>query len=397
MIALARRKHGQHDYVTAPDYAVDLDEPFAYIVLNDITGEVDDLFTLLGGIAALCEPGARVVIVQHNYLWRPLLRLASRLGLKRPDAKQNWLSAGDLRVFLQGAGFETIDVRSKLFCPLRLLGLGPIVNWVAGLVTLIHRMASTEIIVARRVTAGEDVTGKTATIVLTVRDERDNIEPIVRAIPKVGADDEILFVEGHSTDGTRDEVRRMIEAYPHKNIKLLTQDGVGQGDAIRKGFASARGDVIILLEADRTSPPHDILKAFEVIATGRADYVNGTRFIYPRAKGAMPRLNAIGNWCFARWFTWFLGQRVSDVLCGIKAIDRKQYRRLDRNWGFLGVRDPFGDFELIFGAARLGLKICEVPTRYGCRSYGVPKTKALRHGMMLLRMVARATVVFKCR
>lgn len=397
MIRLARRRHPQHEYHLAEDYAVQGDRKFDYIVLHEVAGEVHDLFTLLQRLARCCRSDGRLVIVQHNYLWRPLLRLAALLGIKRPEATPNWLSTGDLQVFLHGAGFETIDIRPKLFCPLRWLGLGSLINWLAGLLPLVNRLASTDILVARPAPGDSQAAGKTASIILTVRDERENIEPMVQAIPKTGAETEIIFVEGHSTDGTREEVQRVIEAYPEKSIRLLAQDGVGQGDAIRKGFAHATGDVVILLEADQTSPSQDILKAFEVVATGRADYVNGSRFIYPRDKGSMPLRNVLGNWLFAVWFCWFLGQRTSDVLCGIKAIDRRQFHRLHHNWGFLGMFDPFGDFELIFGAARLGLKICEVPTRYLPRRYGQPKSRFFEHGWMLLGMAARATVVFKCR
>ncbi len=397
MISLARHRHPQFRYLLASDYEPELDETFEYIVLNDMTGEVHDLFTLLQRIVRLCTPTSRVVIAQHNYLWRPVLRLAARLGLKRPEARQNWLSIGDLGVFLAGAGFETIDVRSKLYCPKRLLGIGPVVNWIAGLLPFVHRLASTEILIARPISYTPDPSTKSASIVLTTRDERVNIEPIVRAIPDVGVTTEIIFVEGHSVDGTREEIERVMSAFPHKRIRLLTQDGIGQGDAIRKGFSEANGDVIILLEADRTSPPEDVLKAFHVIASGHCDYVNGSRFVYPRGKDSMSLRNTIGNTLFAVWFTWFLGQRTSDVLCGLKAIDRRQFARLARRWGFLGVHDPFGDFELIFGAARLGLKISEVPTRYSARVYGESKTRFLRHGMMLMRVALRATMVFKCR
>ena len=397
MIALAGKRRPQHRYLAASDYAFELDESFEYIVLNDMTGEVHDLFSLLQRIAGLCTRTSRVVIVQHNYLWRPVLRLAARLRLKRPEARQNWLSVGDLRVFLDGVGFETIDVRSKLFCPKRLLGLGSAANWVAGLVPFVHRLAGTEILIARLEAHRPDPSTRSASIVLTTRDERENIEPMVKAIPDVGRETEIIFVEGHSTDGTPEEIERVIKGYPEKRIRLLRQTGVGQGDAIRTGFAAATGDVIILLEADQTSPPEDVLKAFEIVASGRSDYVNGSRFIYPRARGSMPVRNAVGNILFAVWFTWFLGQRTSDVLCGLKAIDRRQFARLLGNWEFLGVFDPFGDFELLFGAARLGLKISEVPTRYTARAYGTPKSRFVKHGMMLARMARRATLEFKCR
>jgi len=169
------------------------------------------------------------------------------------------------------------------------------------------------------------------------------------------------------------------------------------GNAILEGFEAATGDVIVLLEADQTSPPRDVLKVFDVIASGRAEFVNGSRFIYPRERRAMPMLNVVGNWVFAMWFMWFLGQRTSDVLCGLKGFERKQFRRIRRNWGFLGVPDPFSDFEMLFGATRLGLKICEVPTRYRPRIYGRTKTRFLKHGWMLARMAVRATGVFRCQ
>lgn len=394
---LARERFPEHEYLESLAAISSTRQTFEYVVIDDIAGESDDLFSLLQGIARLCTPTSRLVIVQHNYLWGPVFRLAEWLGIKRRERDQFWLSIGDLRVFLDGAGFETINVTPKMFCPVRLLGLGPAINWVAGLVPFVHRLASMEILIARRVLHDRHPERKTASIILTVRDELGNIEPMVRQIPDVGAGTEIIFVEGHSTDGTRAEVERVAKQYPGKNVRLLVQDGIGQGDAIHKGFSEASGDVIILLEADQTSPAEDVLKAFDIVAGGRADYVNGSRFIYPRGKGAMPLRKILGNWMFAIWFTWFLGQRTSDVLCGLKAIDRRQFQRLSKNWGSLGLFDPFGDFELIFGAARLGLKICEVPTRYTVRQYGEPKSRFLKHGWMLTRMALRATRVFKCR
>ncbi len=397
MIALATERFPKHRFLAAPDLRPPGDGSYSYIVVNDVAGTVDDLFLFLQGLVPLCRPDTRIVIVQHNYLWRLVFRVAEWLRLKRRSAIQNWLSCGDMTTFLAGAGFETLDVRWKLHCPKFLFGLGPVVNAAASVMPFVGRLASTEYLMARPAADPSAAVEKTATIVLTTRDERDNIEPILKAIPDIGAGTEILFVEGHSTDGTREEIERVIEAHPERDIRLLVQDGVGQGDAIRKGFSHAHGDVIILLEADQTSPPQDVRKAFDIVAAGRAEFVNGTRFVYPRDKGAMPWPNVVGNWVFAMWFTWFLGQRTSDVLCGIKAIDRKQFHRLNQNWGFLGLFDPFGDFELAFGAARLALKTCEVPTRYGCRGYGEPKSRVFRHGMMLLRMAFRATAVFKCR
>jgi len=397
LIAVAAKHHPEHEYIHAAGYLRDIPGRFEYVVINDVMDEVHDVFSFLQSIERVCTPTSRLVIVEPNYLRRPIRRLAAWLGLEYPHARKNLLSAGDLQVILEGVGFETICVQPKLYSQHAWLGFGKLLNALGGLLPFIHRFSGVNILVARPMPPGRVDPGKSASIVMAVRDERDNVEPMVRAIPRVGRSTEIVIVEGHSSDGTRAEIERVMEAYPDKNVRLVVQSGDGVGNAILEGFEAATGDVIILLEADQTSPPQDVLKVFDVIASGRAEFVNGSRFIYPREHRAMPILNVVGNWVFAMWFMWFLGQRTSDVLCGLKGFDRTQFGRIRRNWGFLGVPDPFSDFEMLFGATRLGLKICEVPTRYRSRTYGTTKTRFLKHGWMLARMAVRATGVFRCQ
>jgi glycosyltransferase involved in cell wall biosynthesis len=183
--------------------------------------------------------------------------------------------------------------------------------------------------------------------------------------------------------------------YPDKHIRLLAQPGKGQGDAIRVGFAAARGDVIILYEGDGTSTPEDIHFFYDAICSGRFEFVEGSRFVYPFDNRSMPVLNKIGNILFARWFSWFLGQHTTDVLSGIKAISRKEYETIHVYWGFLGVDDPFGDFELLYGAFRFGMNFCEIPMNYRPRPYGVSKSQVLRHGLYLVRMALRGFWMFR--
>ena len=230
------------------------------------------------------------------------------------------------------------------------------------------------------------------TICITVRNERDNIEPIVRDLPILCDGQEILFVEGHSTDGTAEEIGRVAAAYPRKNVHLITQPGIGQGDAIRAGFASAKGNAIILYEGDGTSDPNDILPFYESLSEGRLDFIEGNRFAFPLPKGAMPWINRVGNFLFARFLSLILNQRLTDVLSGIKGIRKETFLKLNANWGKLGIEDPFGDFELLIGAARSGAKIGELPMNYHPRTYGETKTRVFEHGLRLARIAWNAWV-----
>jgi glycosyltransferase involved in cell wall biosynthesis len=201
---------------------------------------------------------------------------------------------------------------------------------------------------------------------------------------------EILFVEGHSSDGTYEEALRVRDAYPSWDIKVMRQDGVGKADAVYKGFDAARGDVLMILDADLTVPPEQLDKFWEVLVSGRAEYVHGTRLVYPMEKEAMRFLNLLANWTFSVLFSWLLNQRLTDTLCGTKALSRENYARLKNNRSYFGDFDPFGDFDLIFGAAKLNLKPAEIPIRYQARSYGETQISRFRHGWLLLRMVAFA-------
>lgn len=242
-----------------------------------------------------------------------------------------------------------------------------------------------------------DSRGPSVSVVLTCRDEKDNIEPLVQAIPRLACEQEILFVEGHSIDGTREEIERCIRDYPGHNIRLIGQPGTGQGDAILAGFSHAQGEIVILLEADMTSPPSDVRGVYESIRDGRAAFVEGSRFTKPIPPGAMPFLNRVGNRLFAAWFSLLLGQRFTDVLCGIKGIRKSDFKLLAKGWGQWGTVDPFGDFELLLGAAKLGLVITEVPVSYDPRSYGASKTRPFRHGGILLRIMLFATFRIRWR
>lgn len=371
-------------------------EKFDYIVLNGALGKTDDLVGLLKNLQPVCHPSTRLLVYQHNHLWQWILNLAEAFGLKRKEGIHNWLSVGDVSVYLEGAGFEVTRIFRRTLFPLHLFGTGPFINWIATLFPLFDFLKLDQYLLARPdPKAYPRELPKSLTVCITVRNERENIEPIVESLPQLCNEQEILFVEGYSTDGTREEIRRVAKAYPGENVRVIGQPGKGQGDAIRVGFKKARGDIVILYEGDGTSDPRDLQYFYHAAKTGRFEFIEGSRFVYPLVSGAMPLLNKLGNALFARWFSFVLGQRTTDVLSGIKAILKRDYELVYKRWGFLQVEDPFGDFELLYGAARMGLKFGEIPMRYYPRTYGESKTQVLRHGVYLLKMALLGYLAFR--
>jgi hypothetical protein len=370
---------------------------FDYLFLDGSLGKTNDICDLLKKIRRLCHPSTRLIIYQHNHLWQGILTLAERLALKRNEGIHNWLSVGDVTMYLSGAAFDVTRIFRHTMMPLSLFGIGSLINGFFDLFPFFDMFKLDQFIIARPLPILSEKADipQSVTICLTVRNERGNIEPIVKKLPLLCDRQEILFVEGHSTDGTREEIERVIATNPEKNIRVIGQPGKGQGDAIRVGFKEAQGEVIILYEGDGTSDPRDLYYVWEAMQSKRFEFIEGSRLVYPFHTKAMPWTNKIGNMIFAKWFSFFLGQRVTDVLSGIKAILKKDYELLYTQWGFLGVPDPFGDFELLYGAARMGLKFGEIPIHYYPRPYGTPKTRVLFHGLRLLAMAIRGYWIFR--
>jgi len=392
-VRIARERHPnlefrQADIEEATSYE-GLDGPFDVVVLSDAIGALDDCETTLRHLHRVIGPHTRIVIAYFAPVWEPLLSVAERLGEKMPQTEQNWLSTEDIENLLTLAGFEPIVRDWRQLVPRRLLGLGPLSNRTVATLPGIRRLCLRTYLVARPAPKPA-ARPLSATVIIPCRNERGNIEPAIQRLPRFTEDLEILFVEGHSRDGTLEEIHRVIAAYPQYDIKVHVQDGKGKGDAMRKGYAVARGDVLIILDADLTVPPEWIPRFYDVIQSGRGEFANGTRLVYPMEAQAMRFLNMIGNRVFSILFTWLLNQRFTDTLCGTKVLSRKHYDQISANRAYFGDFDPFGDFYLIFGAVKQHLKVVEVPVRYAARTYGSTQISRWSHGWLLLRMVAFA-------
>lgn len=392
MIEQARGNNPEQEFHVGdaedPELLDRLGGPFDVILLSDTVGALEDCQATFQHLHRVCHADTRVVIAYYSQLWAPVLRVARLFGQHMPQPEQNWLSPEDIAGFLALADFDVVRVDRRTIVPKRLGGVGPVVNRMVGTLPGVARLGLRSYVVARPM-AGT-TPPSSATVVIPCRNEAGNVEPAVQRLPRFCDDIEIIFVEGHSQDGTVAEIERVIQAYPDLDIKLLRQPGKGKADAVRVGFAAATKDVLMILDADLTVPPEDLPKFYASIAGGKGELVMGTRLVYPMEDDAMRALNTVGNKVFSLLFTWLLGQRITDTLCGTKVLSRHHYALIERGRGYFGEFDPFGDFDLIFGAAKLNLKIVEIPVRYRARVYGSTQISRFRHGWLLVRMVGVA-------
>jgi SAM-dependent methyltransferase len=393
MVERARREHPELRFEVAAGEELELGETFDYIVLSDLLPFVHDLLALFERVAAHSHSRTRIVIHSYSRAWRPIVRLAEALRLKPRKPLRNWVSPHDVRNLLELAGFETVTSHSRILFPKHVPFLSTFLNGFVGGVWPFSTLSLTYWITARPLPKALDADG--VSIVCPCRNEQGHVAELVERIPDFGVPTELVFVEGNSADDTRGEIIRQIDAHPERDIRLLQQPGKGKGDAVRVGFDAAKYDVLMVLDGDLSVRPEDLPKFHRGLVEGRAEMVNGSRLVYDMEPGSMRFLNMLGNRTFARLLKWTIGQQVKDTLCGTKVLLKSDYDRIAANRVYFGEFDPFGDFDLLYGAARLNLRIVDLPVRYQPRMYGETNISRWRHGVLLLRMTLFAFWKFK--
>lgn len=395
MADLARQCYPQYEFITADPEDIQIDEQFDYVLFDNISDTIDALGALQR-LRPLCDPHARLIIYTYNHLWEPIIKIAERTRLKMPMPEQNWLPEPDLRGLLTLSGFEWLRTHRLVLLPKPIPLLSELLNRLIAPLPLFNRLCLVNILVARPDPSPRDPADVSVSIIIPCKNERGNVEPAVRRIPDMGRHTEIVFCDDQSTDDTADEVRRMQREHPQRDIQLIDGPGVSKAQNVWTGFGAARGDVLMILDADLAVMPEELPFFFNAIVAGRGEFINGSRLVYPMHRQAMKTANMIGNKIFSVVFSYLLGQTIRDTLCGTKVLWRSDWKRIRPFLNTWGVADRWGDYELLFGAARLQLCIVDLPVHYQERIYGTTKmVKVMHNGLIMLRMCLSGFARFK--
>ena len=386
MTASARAKYPHIEWVVGDAEDLKIGEQFNWVVMSDLLGFLDDIEQTFSNLNRVTHPHSKIVVPYYNYLWEPILRFAELLHLKKKQPLQNWLSSKDIENMLSLGGFEVIKSGVRLLFPFYIPFISSLLNRFFGNLPLINKLGVLQYTIARPIS--REKRDYSVSVIIPCRNEKGNIERAMERMPQFGTYLEIIFVEKGSNDGTMDEIKRVANLYAGKrNIRILEGEIDTKRDKVRQGFEAAKGEMLMILDADLTVRPEDLPKFYRAMASGRGEFINGSRLVYQLEKESMRFFNVLGNKFFSIAFTWLLGQRLKDTLCGTKVLLKNDYEAIVKGRDYFGDFDPFGDFDLLFGAAKLNLKIVEMPIRYQARIYGTTNIKRWRHGVILLRMV----------
>ncbi|HWN81752.1 MAG TPA: glycosyltransferase, partial [Candidatus Udaeobacter sp.] len=399
-VAEARARHPDLEFTAAELEGFDLGgETFDFIVVWAALGEARDVQAMLDRVRKASRPDTRIVLAHPNSVWEPLLRLVTRIQIGRRAGELNWLSLQDLENLCRLADFEVVRKSGEVIFPFPIPGLAWVANRLLARMWPFTQLGLIQLVVTRPIGPPPPALARPrVSVIIPARNERGNIAAAIQRTPEMEAGTEIVFVEGNSRDGTAEEIERQIALHPERNLKLVAQgSGIGKGDAVRKGFAAATGDILIILDADLTVPPELLPRFIAVLVSGKGELVSGTRLVYPMEDDAMRFLNKLGNRFFSFAFSWLLDQPIRDTLCGTKGLSRAHYDFIASQRSYFGDFDPFGDFDLLLGAAKANMKIVEVPVRYAARSYGTTNISRFKHGWLLLQMSWFAWLRLKLR
>ena len=403
MIELAKKNYDSLTFINGDienSYCLKkVEGKFDFIILSDTVGYFYDIEKAFEILHTVCKADTRLIVAYYSPYWEPLLNLAILLKLKMPELPKALLSEEDIATLLKTSGYETVRKEKKIIFPFKFYGITRFLNRFLSPLPILSSLCLRHYVVSRSLRKFSSELPKSASIIIPCRNEKGNVRRALDSLPKFTDNIEVIFVEGHSNDGTWNEIQKVVKDKNYTNksfvLKAIQQSGHGKADAVFEAFSIASNDVLMILDGDLTVAPEDLTKFWKKISNGEAEYINGTRLLYPMENSAMFFLNYIANRLFSILFSWLLGQRYTDTLCGTKVLQRKHYHKLSKINSELGSFDPFGDFFIIFGASKLNLKMIEVPIHYRVRTYGETQISRFSHGLLLIKMVVFAFLKLK--
>jgi SAM-dependent methyltransferase len=396
MVEIAKTKfpHLQFEAQDIEDFR--LSDTFDYILLTGALSDVVDVQKTLLNLKHVANSRSRVVITIYNRLWQPVLSLATRLRLKIPQPTQNWLSLDDIENLLRITGYETIKHFNVMLLPKKIPVISFLFNNIISKLPLFKHLCFSHILVAKKIVSRQNYSDYSVSVIVPCKNEFGNVRDAAARIPIMGKHTEIIFCDDQSEDGTRDEILRVMELFPEKDIKLVHGPGICKAKNVWSGFDSAKGDILMILDADLTVIPEELPYFFQTIVEGAGDFINGSRLIYPTQENAMKFFNVLGNKFFSLFFSYIMGQKIKDTLCGTKVLWREDYFRLKKYIGTWGKIDLWGDYDLLFGATKTNLKIVDLPVHYFERTYGQTKMKkVILNGLRMLNISLAALFKLK--
>ncbi len=386
MVKYASNKFPHLNFIHANAQAIpNLQTTFDFIILSDLVNDVWDVQDVFNQLQKFTTPKTRIILNYYSRIWEIPLKIAQKIKLAKPFEYQNWLTQHDLENLLQVCNFEVVRSWTEILFPFQIPIFTAFFNRFIARIWPFNNFCMTNFMVARPAPA-ESKQSASVSVVIAARNEAGNIENIFKRVPEMGAGTEIVFVEGHSQDNTYEVIQENIPKF-NRSASVYQQTGKGKGDAIRLGFEKASGDILMILDADLTVPPEDLPRFYDALVNAKGDFINGVRLVYPMEKEAMRFFNFLGNKFFSLAFSWLLGQSIKDTLCGTKVLWKSDYELIAKNRFYFGDFDPFGDFDLIFGSAKLNHKIVDLPIRYRERTYGSTNIQRWKHGLLLVRML----------
>ncbi len=387
MIENAKRQFPNLDVRVMAAEEIQLEQKFDLIILSNLIGYLDDIQLVFEKLHSVCHANTKIIVTYYNFLWEPILKFGEWIGIKTKTPRQNWLSLGEINNLLFLSGFQVYRNSRSMIFPLYIPLISELMNNVLAKLPLLKLLSINNYTFAKALPNNFIEKDLSVSIVVPARNESGNIQNLLNRLPLLGSSTELIFVESGSTDDTWEKIKTgQDSSTANFKIEAIQIAEKGKAPAVRKGFDVATGDVLMILDADLTVAPEDLVKFYNTIASGKADFVNGSRLVYPMEKEAMRFLNLLGNKFFSQTFTWLLDQPIKDTLCGTKVLLKKDYQRLVSNRPYFGDFDPFGDFDLLFGAHKLNLCMVELPVRYHERTYGRTNISRFKHGLLLLKM-----------